>query len=99
MIALVKPTETSYAPFDGDGRQKAAPIWAAVQAGTRPLAVRLSTARLLVRHLLATGSSAHSGLGSTLWVLRAYCLQNNRPHRVDAFRIGTETIGYTLTLE
>lgn len=57
--------------LDGDGREMIEPEFSL--PGTRPKRVRRATARTMVDALMRSGSSLHSPLGSTLWVLLKAC--------------------------
>lgn len=60
-------TETDYAPFNGDGRQKVHPICGLY--GTNPNSVTLAVARMLIDKFVETGESNHTEQGGTLWVI------------------------------
>lgn len=52
---------------------------------TSPSAVTRAQARMLIDLYLRTGSSSHSRLGATLWVLLAWLQRQNMPYRLLAY--------------
>jgi hypothetical protein len=68
----------NYAPFDGDGRTRVSgPVASPTQKVVgQPMSVTNAQARNLIAHFNATGMSAHSGWGSTVWVLIAWAAVN-----------------------
>lgn len=71
-----------YNPFEGDGRSTTIPWF--VLPGTQPVPVRRSMARELIRNMLETGHSIHSGNGSTLWILLIWLQRHRRPYVLTA---------------
>ena len=68
----------SQSVFDGDGRFMVQPT--VHLPGTYPIAVRRSTARLLIEAFNKSGGSNHSGQGATLWVLLQHLQDTKQPY-------------------
>ena len=83
---------TNYAPFDGDGRMKVHPI--APRPDTRPIAVSYGAARRTIDAFSQAGHSSHSGSGSTLWIVEAWCKHQGIPVTVEEQRHDGELLGY-----
>lgn len=87
-------TKRNYAPFNGDGRFKIDPI--DPLAGTRPIRVTASMARMFVDMFMDSGHSVHSAQGATLWVVPAWCEQNKVLYEIQPQEYEGKTVGYVI---
>lgn len=76
------PKHIDYGPFQGDGRMKIPPT--SVLACTAPLELTLAQCRRLVKMMIDTGHSTHSGHGSTLWASLLYLQGQALPYQLTA---------------
>lgn len=65
---------------DHHGNAKVKPIFPFV--GTSPLPVFVSIGRKIIEDFNANGTSGHSSVGSTLWVIMAHCTINDIPFQL-----------------
>ena len=80
----------------GDGRKMQHPPKDAIGSGPTP--VRLGTAKVLAEHFVQHGTSRHSAMGSTVWVILDYCAAQSIPYDLTVHVGPYGTIdGYTVT--
>jgi hypothetical protein len=78
-VATATLETAGYAPFGGDGRRREVTP-RCVLAGTQPIRVTNSQARLTIDSFKRAGRTTHSMQGGTLWVVLTWCQQHGVPY-------------------
>lgn len=85
---MARPTETvDHRFWEGDGRKNVEPMQQ-FSLGGRSMGVTRSQARRIIDNFLACGTSTHSGMRATLWVVLAYCHLEGVEYRLHHYRGG-----------